>query len=53
MDRVDFGCSPANQDVTQDVSETPITVTNGQFPVPTGAGLGVEVDEGMVRLLAG
>jgi L-alanine-DL-glutamate epimerase-like enolase superfamily enzyme len=53
MDRVDFGCSPANQGVIQDVSETPIIVTEGVFPVPTGPGLGVEVDEGMVRLLAG
>jgi len=53
MDRVDFGCSPANQGVIQDVSETPIIVTDGQFPVPTGPGLGVDVDEGMVRQLAG
>lgn len=53
MDRVDFGCSPANQGVIQDVSETPITVEAGQFRVPTGPGLGVEVDEAMVRLLAG
>jgi len=53
MDRVDFGCSPANQGVIQDVSETPITLSDGQFPVPTGPGLGVEVDEAMVRLLAG
>ena len=45
MDRVDFGCSPANQGVIQDVTETPITVTTGHFDVPTGPGLGIEVDE--------
>ena len=51
MDQVDFGCSPANQGVIQDVTESPITVTNGHFDVPTGPGLGIEVDEGMVRRL--
>ena len=51
MDAVDFGCSPANQGVVQDVTETPITATNGHFDVPKGPGLGIEVDEGMVRRL--
>jgi muconate cycloisomerase len=51
MDRVDYGCSPANQGVIQDVTESPITATHGKFPVPTAPGLGVEVDEEMVRLL--
>ncbi len=51
MDRVDFGCSPANQGVIQDVTDTPITVTNGYFDVPTAPGLGIEVDEGTVRRL--
>jgi L-alanine-DL-glutamate epimerase-like enolase superfamily enzyme len=51
MDRVDFGCSPANQGVIQDVTESPITVSNGHFAVPTAAGLGVDVDEKMLRLL--
>jgi muconate cycloisomerase len=51
MSRVDYGCSPANQNVVQDVTESPITPTNGTFPVPTGPGLGVDVDEDMVRLL--
>jgi len=51
MDRVDFGCSPANQGVIQDVTESPITAINGHFEIPTGPGLGVEVDEGMVRRL--
>ena len=52
MDRIDFGCSPANQGVTQDVTDNPVTLTNGEFTVPTGPGLGVEVDEGLVRQLA-
>jgi L-alanine-DL-glutamate epimerase-like enolase superfamily enzyme len=51
MDRLDFGCSPANQGVVLDVTETPITVTNGHFDVPTGPGLGIEVDEGILRRL--
>jgi muconate cycloisomerase len=49
MDRVDYGCSPANQNVVQDITESPITPTHGTFSVPTGPGLGVEVDEDMVR----
>jgi L-alanine-DL-glutamate epimerase-like enolase superfamily enzyme len=51
MDAVDFGCSPANQGVVQDVTESPITVTNGHFAIPTAPGLGIDVDEGMVRRL--
>jgi L-alanine-DL-glutamate epimerase-like enolase superfamily enzyme len=51
MDRVDFGCSPANQGVIQDVTESPITTANGHFDIPTSPGLGIEVDEDMVRLL--
>ncbi|MGH3666670.1 MAG: mandelate racemase/muconate lactonizing enzyme family protein [Acidimicrobiia bacterium] len=51
MNAVDFGCSPANQGVVQDVTESPISVTNGYFDIPTAPGLGIEVDEGMVRRL--
>jgi muconate cycloisomerase len=51
MDRVDYGCSPANQNVAQDISESPITPSHGTFPVPTAPGLGVEVNEDLVRLL--
>lgn len=53
MERIDYGCSPANQGVVLDVSETPIAVESGSFPVPTASGLGVEVDEGLVRCLTG
>ena len=52
MDRIDFGCSPANQGVVQDVTPDPVTLTHGQFPVPTAPGLGVDVDERLVRELA-
>jgi len=52
MDRVDFGCSPANQGVILDVTHTPITVDNGEFPLPDGPGLGIEVDEDLVEELS-
>lgn len=51
MDRVDFGCSPANQGVVQDITDTPITPTSGHYPIPTAPGLGIEIDEDMVRQL--
>ncbi len=51
MDQIDFGCSPANQGVVQDVSESPITLDNGEFTIPTGPGLGFDVDEDLVRRL--
>jgi L-alanine-DL-glutamate epimerase-like enolase superfamily enzyme len=38
--------------VVQDVSEMPITLERGEFTVPTTPGLGVEVDEELVRRLA-
>ena len=52
MDRVDFGCSPANQGVVSDVTEAPIRVDRGAFEIPDAPGLGVEVDEEMLRMLA-
>lgn len=52
MDRVDYGCSPANQGVVQDVTRSPITVSHGELDVPRGPGLGVDVDEGLVAELA-
>ncbi len=53
MDAVDYGCSPANQGVRQDVTQDPLVVSEGSFTVPTGAGLGVEVDEDLVGRLSG
>lgn len=53
MDRLDYGCSPANQGVVLDVAEEAITSNRGVFEVPAGPGLGVEVDEGRLARLAG
>jgi len=53
MERVDFGCSPANQGIVLDVTDSPVAVDRGEFAVPAGPGLGVDVDEDMVRRLAG
>ena len=53
MDRVGFGCSPANQGIVLDVSQNPVGLDAGVFTVPDGPGLGVEVDEGMLARLAG
>jgi L-alanine-DL-glutamate epimerase-like enolase superfamily enzyme len=52
MDRIDYGCSPANQGVVLDVTEDPILIDSGVFDVPMGPGLGVEVDEALLRRLA-
>ena len=48
-----FGCSPANQTLVADICADPPTVVDGAYTVPTGPGLGVEVDEDRVRALAG
>lgn len=53
MERVDYGCSPANQGVVLDVTESPIVVDRGEFAVPGGPGLGVEVDADRVQRLVG
>ena len=52
MDRVDFGCSPANQGVVSDVTTEPIHLHEGVFSVPRAPGLGVAVDEEMLASLA-
>jgi muconate cycloisomerase len=52
MDRIDFGCSPANQGVVSDVTEEPIWVDQGVFDVPEGPGLGVHVNEELLAILA-
>ncbi len=44
MRAVDFGCSPANQGVSQDVSSSPLTADAGVFEVPSAPGLGVVPD---------
>ena len=44
MKAIDFGCSPANQGLSQDVTSNPLTVSDGVFAVPTEPGLGVVPD---------
>ena len=51
MDRVEYGCSPANQGVALDVSHEPIVLEDGTFVVPEGPGLGVEIDEALLQRL--
>ena len=52
LDRIDYGCSPANQGVVLDVTADPIAVDRGGYLVPNRPGLGVEVDEDLVAELA-
>lgn len=52
MSGTEFGCSPANQNVTVDVCADPPSVIGGDYEVPTGPGLGIDVDEEHLRDLA-
>lgn len=52
LDRIEYGCSPANRGLVLDVTEEPIQTRGGDFTVPTGPGLGVEVDETLVSRLS-
>lgn len=45
MRAFNYGTSPANQGLADDVVVEPLRVEDGHFPVPTGPGLGVDVDE--------
>jgi muconate cycloisomerase len=49
---LDYGCSPGNQANAADVTTSPIRMVGGEFAIPAGPGLGVEVDEDLVRELA-
>lgn len=44
MGAIDFGCSPGNQGLSGDVTTKPLTIENGHIAVPTGPGLGIDVD---------
>jgi muconate cycloisomerase len=46
-----FGCSPGNQGISADVTPEPMLPVEGIYEVPTKPGLGIEVDEEMVRAL--
>lgn len=51
MTDTSFGCSPGNQGISADVTRSPLLPIDGTYEVPTTPGLGVEVDEDMVRAL--
>ena len=44
MRAVEFGCSPGNQGISGDVTSVPLAIENGHYIVPSGAGLGIDVD---------
>ena len=44
MRAIDFGCSPGNQGLSGDVTKTPLDIVDGAYTVPTGPGLGIDVD---------
>ncbi len=48
-----FGCSPANHVVEVDVTREPLKIVDGDYRVPEGPGLGIDVDEDLVASLAG
>jgi muconate cycloisomerase len=49
---VDWGVGLSSQYLTDDILKTPLTFANGHINVPTGTGLGIEVDEAKVRRFA-
>lgn len=44
MRAVDFGCSPGNQGISDDVTANSLAIVDGHYTVPTGPGLGIDVD---------
>lgn len=52
VDGFAFGCSPANRGLARDVAESPITFQGGEYQVPTGPGLGVDVSKDLLQALA-
>lgn len=49
---LDWGVGFSSQYLVDDILKTPISFANGHVSVPSGAGLGVEVDEAKVRRYA-
>jgi muconate cycloisomerase len=49
---LDWAVSPTSPYLAEDVLAKPLTFENGHAIVPSGAGLGIEVDEGRVRRFA-
>ena len=46
---VDWGVGFSSQHLTDDILKTPHVFSGGHIDVPTGPGLGIEVDEAKVR----
>lgn len=49
MSDTKYGCSPGNLGISSDVTANPPRAIDGSVTVPTGPGLGVDVDEALVR----
>lgn len=49
---VDWGVGFSSQYLVEDILKTPLEFANGHVTVPSGAGLGIEVDEAKVRRYA-
>ncbi len=45
MKSVAFGVSPGNQGISGDVTTKSLAAENGRYTLPTGAGLGIDVDD--------
>jgi len=44
MHAIEFGCSPANQGLSADVTTTPLAIVEGHYELPDRPGLGIDVD---------
>ena len=44
MTAIDFGCSPGNQGLRDDVTTRPLGIVGGHYELPSGPGLGIDVD---------
>ena len=49
---LDWGITLSSLELTDDIVKKPITAANGHVTIPTGPGLGIEVDEAKVRRYA-
>ena len=46
---VDWGVSLSSQYLADDLVKTPLAISHGHASVPTGPGLGIEVDEAKIE----
>ncbi|MGI9597673.1 MAG: mandelate racemase/muconate lactonizing enzyme family protein [Acidimicrobiales bacterium] len=44
MNAIDFGCSPGNQGISGDVTTKSLAISDGNYDLPEGPGLGIDVD---------